>query len=121
MSRHHALITPEELQCLLGVTPERSHAPGTHLVQNQQTLYFGSVLWLVKGVFLYAVLTSPAAALWMDGSRYLWVRGIFELVCLAVFWAAAVHPRGRTVALASMLVASTALLMDAISWLALTH
>ena len=119
MSRHPALVTPEELQCLLGTTPERSSAPGTPLVHHLQTVHFGAVLWLVKGVFLYALLTSPAA-IWMDGSRYLWVRGIFELVCLLVFWGAAVHPRGRTVAMASMLVASTALLTDAMIWLAFT-
>ena len=121
MSRTEPLITPEELQCLLGGASVRSNVFSRNLLAQMPFLHFGAALWLVKGVFLYAVLTSPAAALWMDGSRYLWVRGIFELVCLAVFCAAAVHPRGRTVALASMLVASTALLMDAMSWLALTH
>jgi hypothetical protein len=46
------------------------------------------------------------------------MRGSLELVCLAVFWGASLHPRGRTVACASMLVAITTLLLDGMTLLA---
>jgi hypothetical protein len=46
------------------------------------------------------------------------MRGGLELVCLAAFWGASLHPRGRTAAGASLLVASTTLLLDAMTLLA---
>jgi hypothetical protein len=48
------------------------------------------------------------------------MRGCLELVCLAAFWGASLHPRGRQVACASLLVASTTLLLDAMTLLAFT-
>jgi hypothetical protein len=48
------------------------------------------------------------------------MRGSLELVCLAVFWGASIHPRGRTAANATMLVAGTTLLLDAMTLLAFT-
>jgi hypothetical protein len=48
------------------------------------------------------------------------MRGCLELVCLAAFWGASLHPRGRTMACASLLVASTTLLLDAMTLLAFT-
>jgi hypothetical protein len=118
MSRAQPLITPEELQCLLGSTPARTgmsdHRPGLYL----QSLHVGAALWLLKGVFLYAVLMSPEASQLVNSSRYLALRGSLELVCVISFWGAALHPRGRTIAGASLLVASTTLLMDAMTLLA---
>jgi hypothetical protein len=116
MSRAEPLITPEELHCLLGGTPAR-HTGWTASFW-QHLLHAGAALWLVKGVFLYAVLMNPEAASWVGSNRYLWLRGSLELVCLSAFWGAALHPRGRTVAGASMLVASTTWLMDAMTLLA---
>lgn len=120
MSRAKPLITPEELQCLLGGAPVRSNASVHSMLALLPSLHFGAALWLVKGVFLYAVLMSPEAAKLVDNSRYLWMRGSLELVCLGAFWGASLHPRGRTAACASMLVASTTLLLDAMTLLAFT-
>jgi hypothetical protein len=57
----------------------------------------------------------------VDSSAYLWMRSSLELVCLAVFWAASLHPRGRTAANASLLVAGTTCLLDAMTLLAFAH
>ena len=116
MSRAEPLITPEELQCLLSAAPERDMGWGASLWHH--VLHAGAALWLVKGIFLYGVLMSPEAASLVGSSRYFWLRGSLELVCLSAFWGAALHPRGRSVAFASMLVASTTLLMDAMTLLA---
>jgi hypothetical protein len=118
MPRAEPLITPEELQCLLGGAPVRSNVRACSPLAQMPSLHFGAALWLVKGIFLYAVLMSPEAASLVGSSRYFWLRGSLELLCLTAFWGAALHPRGRTVACASMLVASTTLLMDAITLLA---
>jgi hypothetical protein len=118
MRRAEPLITPEELQCLLGGAPVRSNVHARSLLAQLPSLHFGAALWLVKGVFLYAVLMSPDAANLVASTRYLWMRGSLELVCLAVFWGASLHPRGRTAACASLLVASTTLLLDAMTLLA---
>ena len=118
MPRTEPLITPEELQCLLGGAPVRSSTPNRSLLTQMPSLHFGAALWLVKGVFLYAVLMSPDAANLFGSSRYLWMRGCLELACLAVFWGAALHPRGRTAVCASLLVAITTLLLDAMTLLA---
>ena len=118
MPRTQPLITPEELQCLLGGAPARDSAWGASLWQH--VLHVGAALWLVKGVFLYAVLMSPEAANLVGSSRYLWMRGSLELVCLAAFWGACLHPRGRLLANASLLVAGTTLLLDAMTLLAFT-
>ena len=118
MSRAQPLITPEELQCLLGGAPARSDVPARSLLAHLPSLHWGAALWLVKGIFLYAVLMSPEAAKLVDSSRYLWMRGSLELLCLLTFWGASLHPRGRTVACASLLVASTTLLLDAMTLLA---
>jgi hypothetical protein len=121
MSRAEPLITPEELQCLLGGAPARSNPPWRSQRVQLTSLHFGAALWLVKGVFLYAVLMSPGAAPLVDSSAYLWMRGMLELVCLVLFWGASLHPRGRTVANASLLVAGTTCLIDAMTLLAFTH
>jgi hypothetical protein len=118
MSRAEPLITPEELQCLLGGASARSGMSGRSLLTYTQVWPWGLALWLVKGIFLYAVLMSPEAGPLLDGGRYLWMRGSLELACLSVFWFAAVQPRGRPVASASLLIASTTLLMDAMTLLA---
>ena len=120
MSRAQPLITPEELQCLLGNAPARTNKPGHSTGPHPQSLHLGATLWLLKGVFLYAVLMSPEASQLVDSSRYLALRGGLELVCVIAFWSAALHPRGRTVAGASLLVASTTWLMDAMTLLAFT-
>jgi hypothetical protein len=121
MPRAEPLITPEELQCLLGGAPVRSDMSSRSRLVQLPSVHFGAVLWLVKGVFLYAVLMNPDAAKLVDSSAYLWLRGILELVCLSVFWTASLHPRGRQVANASLLVACTTLLLDAMTLLAFTH
>ena len=121
MSRAEPLITPEELQCLLGGATVRSSNSWRSQLAQLTSVHFGAALWLVKGVFLYAVLMSPDAANLVASSRYLWMRGSLELVCLAVFWGASLHPRGRTMACASLLVASTTLLLDAMTLLAFAH
>ena len=120
MSRAEPLITPEELQCLLGGAPVRSNTPKRTLLAQMPSLHWGAALWLVKGILLYAVLMSPEAAKLLDSSHYLWMRGIMELVCLAAFWGACLHQRGQTLAWASLLVASTTLLLDAMTLLAFT-
>jgi len=112
------LITAEEMRCLLAIKPSLSGADDHRLWHSLP--HWGAALWLVKGIFLYALLMSPAAAAWITSSSYLWLRGGLEIAFLAVFWMAALHPRGRTVACASMLVASTTLLMDALTWVALS-
>ena len=121
MPRAEPLITTEEMQCLLGGATVRSNLPARSLLAQLNSLHFGAALWLVKGVFLYAVLMSPDAANLVGSSRYLWMRGSLELVCLAVFWGASLHPRGRNAANASLLVASTTLLLDAMTLLAFTN
>jgi hypothetical protein len=118
MPRAEPLITPEELQCLLGGAPARSKVPTHSLLTQLPSLHFGAVFWLVKGIFLYAVLMSPEAANLVSSSRYLWMRGSLELIGLAAFWGASLHPRGRKVARTSLLVASTTLLMDVMTLLA---
>ena len=120
MPRTEPLITAEELQCLLGGAPVHSNVRACSPLAQMPSLHFGAALWLVKGVFLYAVLMSPDAANLVGSTRYLWMRGCLELVCLAVFWGASLHPRGRTMACASLLVASTTLLLDAMTELALS-
>ena len=121
MSRAEPLITPEELQCLLGGATVRSDTSWRNQMAQLTSVHFGAALWLVKGVFLYAVLMSPGAALLVDSSAYLWMRSSLELVCLAVFWGASRHPSGRTVANASLLVAGTTCLLDAMTLLAFSH
>ena len=121
MSRAEPLITPEALQCLLGGAPVRSNVPSRSLLAQLPSLHFGAALWLVKGVFLYAVLMSPGAAPLLDSGAYLWMRSILELVCLAVFWGASRHPRGRMAVNASLLVAGTTCLLDALTLLAFSH
>ena len=121
MSRAEPLITPEELQCLLGGATVRSSNSWRSQLAQLTSVHFGAALWLVKGVFLYAVLMSPGAALLADSSAYLWMRSSLELVCLAVFWGASRHPSGRTVANASLLVAGTTCLLDAMTLLAFSH
>jgi hypothetical protein len=118
MSRAEPLITPEELQCLLGGAPVRSNVPSRSLLAQLTSLHFGAALWLVKGIFLYAVFMSPDAAHLVGSTRYMWMRGSLELLCLAAFWAASLHPRGQLFACASLLVASTTLLLDVITLLA---
>ena len=120
MSRAQPLITPEELQCLLGGAPVRSNLPSRSPLAQLPSLQWGAALWLVKGIFLYAVLMSPEAANLVGSSRYLWMRGSLELVCLAAFWGASLHPRGQTLAWASLLVTSTTMLLDAMTLLAFT-
>lgn len=114
------LITSEELQCLLGGAPERSGLHNLRLRLGMHTAHWGAALWLLKGIVLFAVLMSPEAAHLAASSRYLGMRGGLELVCLAIFWLATLHPRGRTVARSTMLVASTTLLMDVMTLLAFT-
>jgi hypothetical protein len=118
MPRAEPLITPEELQCLLGGAPVRSNVPARSLLAQLTSLHFGAALWLVKGVFLYAVLMSPDNANLVGSSPYLWMRSCLELVCLVVFWGASLHPRGRMAANASLLVAGTTCLLDAMTLLA---
>jgi hypothetical protein len=118
MSRAEPLITPEELQCLLGGAPVRSNVSTPSLLAQLTSLHFGAALWLVKGVFLYAVLMSPDAANLVGSTRYMCMRGSMELICLTAFWAASLHPRGQMFACASLLVASTTLLLDVITLLA---
>jgi hypothetical protein len=120
MPRTDPLITPEELQCLLSGAPVRSKVSKGRWLAQAPSLHFGAALWLVKGIFLYAVLMSPDAANLLGSSRYLWMRGTLEVVCLAAFWGASLHPRGQTLACASVLVASTTLLLDAMTLLAFT-
>jgi hypothetical protein len=120
MSRTEPLITPEELQCLLGGTPVRSKRSWRNQLSQRHSLHFGAAIWLVKGVFLYAVLMDPAPVNMAGSGRYLWMRGSLELLCLAVYWGASSHPRGRTAASASLLVACTTLLLDAMTLLALS-
>lgn len=126
MPRAEPLITPEELQCLLGGAPAQAGTSGSSLWHSVLSLHGAAVLWLIKGIFLYAVLMSPEAAHLVNNSRYLWMRSSFELACLTVFWGAALqtrggvsgHPLSHTLARGSMLVASTTLLMDAMTLLA---
>lgn len=124
MSRAEPLITPEELQCLLGSAPASASAPAREWAGMasfwQHLVHAGAALWLVKGLVLYAVLMSPEAASMVGSSLYIGLRGGLELLCLSAFWGAALHPRGRLVAGASMLVASTTLLLDAMILLAVT-
>ena len=120
MSHVQPLITPEELQCLLGGAPVRSNVPSRSPLAQLPSLHWGAALWLVKGIFLYAVLMSPESANLVGSSRYLWMRGCLELDCLAAFWGACLHPRGRLVASASLLVAGTTWLLDAMTLLAFT-
>lgn len=126
MPRTQPLITPEELQCLLGAVPGPVPVAVPVPVRGmrwsarlwQHVLHGGAMLWLVKGILLYAVLMSPETASLVGSSRYFWLRGTLELACLSAFWVAALHHQGRSVAFASMLVASTTLLMDAMTLLA---
>ena len=118
MSGAKPLITPEELQCLLGGASAQHSKPPSGLWQAMQSVHWGALLWLVKGGFFYAVLMSPEAVNLLGSGRYLWMRGGLELLCLAAFWGAALHPRGHKVSQGSMLVASTTLLMDAMSLMA---
>ncbi len=121
MPRAQPLITPEELQCLLGTAPARTGVRGgfgRSMGLNAQSLHVGAALWLLKGVLLYAVLMSPEASQLLNHGRYLAMRGGMELLCLMAFWGAALHPRGRQVACASLLVSSTTLLMDTMTLLA---
>jgi hypothetical protein len=114
MPRAEPLITPEELHSLLGSAPARSNPRGSFGF-SVSTRHWGGALWLTKGIFLYAVLMNPEAAQLVGNSRYLWMRCSLELVCLALFWGGSMHPRGRTVARGSMLVASTTWLLDAMT------
>ncbi len=118
MSRTEPLITPEELQCLIGGASVGARMPARSLLAQLSPLHFGAALWLVKGIFLYALLMSPDAANLAGNGRYLWMRGSLEMLGLAVFWGASLHPRGQTVACASLLVAFTTLLLDAMTLLA---
>ncbi len=138
MPRAEPLVTPEELQCLLGCASARSATPQPSGWQSVPGRHAAVALWLVKALFLYAVITSPEAAHMASSSRYLWMRGSLELLCLAVFWGATLQTRGdvvghgvghavghpfghkfgHTLARGSMLVACTTLLMDAMTLLA---
>lgn len=128
MYRAEPLITAEELQCLLGDLPAREYLRRNRLLPQVkkpqspsilQTLQFGVVLWLLKGVLIYAVLMSPESASLASASSYLWMRGSLELLCLAVFTMTFRTHKSRTFANGSLLVASTTLLMDAMTLLAM--
>ena len=69
MSRVQPLITPEELQCLLGGASVRQNVPSRSPLAQLPSLHWGAALWLVKGIFLYAVLMSPEAANLVGSSR----------------------------------------------------
>lgn len=112
------LITPEEMQSLLGDTPSGMR-PARFSFQ-WQPLHWGVALWSLKGLCLFVVLMSPEATQLVVNHRYLWLRGSLELLCLAVFEAAVFHPKGRNVAHGAMLVASTTLLMDVMVILSFT-
>jgi hypothetical protein len=116
MSSTKPLITPEEMRCLLAVSSTASDTGGPKIWHHLP--HWGATLWLVKGIFLYVLLMGPGAANGaIVSTSYLWLRGGIEGVVLAVFWVAAWHPRGRTLACASLLVACTTLLMDMLSWI----
>ncbi len=119
MPRAEPLITPEELQCLLGGASAPAPQPASFWGQPLQPLHFGALLWLVKGVCLYLVFLSPDTAGLTSAGRYFWMRGALEMLCMTVFWGAALHPRGQSVARGTMLVASTTLIMDVLTLLAL--
>ena len=62
MYRAEPLITAEELQCLLGDRPAREYLSRNRLLPQVkkpqspgilETLQFGAVLWLLKGVLIY--------------------------------------------------------------------
>jgi hypothetical protein len=130
MPRAEPLVTPEELQCLLGGAPARSTKPVPSGWQSVPNRHAAAALWLVKALFLYAVITSPEAAHMASSSRYLWMRGSLELLCLAVFWGATLqtrdgtfsstfgHTLGHTLTRGSLLVACTTWVMDAMTLLA---
>lgn len=118
MHRANPLITPEELQCLLGNAAADQRMPSTGPWRQWSALHVGAALWLVKGLFFYAALLSPDAAALFDSGRYLGMRAALEGVCLLAFWGGALHPKGRQVTRGAMLVASTTLVMDAMIALA---
>jgi hypothetical protein len=122
MPRAEPLITPEELQCLLGVgtsasaTPPQAAPLSSHPIQP---LRWGALLWMVKGIVLYLVFFWPDASSLASAGRYFWMRGAMEMLCLSVFWGAVLHPRGQATARGAILVASTTLVMDLMKLLAL--
>lgn len=119
MARAEPLITPEELECLLGGVTAPPSPPTSSWLQSIQPLHFGALLWLVKGVCLYLVFLGPHNTAVAHAGRYFFMRGALEMLCLSVFWWAALHPKGRVVARGAMLVASTTLIMDMLNLLAL--
>lgn len=118
--RIQPLITPEELQCLLGAAPVPAKPPTAIGERPSHLLHFGVALWLVKGIFLYAVLMSPQATHLLNSGLYLGMRSALELACWMVFVVSAMHPNGRSLVNASLLVASTSLIMDAMTVLTMT-
>jgi hypothetical protein len=119
MLRTKPLITSEELHCLLGGARAQTAQHFADSRRGMTVMHFGALLWVVKGIFLYAMLQSPDVATLIGSSRYLWMRGLLELLCLSVFLGAAMHRKGRMVAYASLLVASTSGVMDAMAVLTL--
>ncbi len=113
--RTKPLITQDELHCLLGAAPVQAKPPTGIWGRKLNLLHFGVALWLVKGIFLYVVLMSPQATHLLNSGLYLGMRGTLELACWMVFVVSAMHPNGRSLANASMLVASTSLVMDAMT------
>ena len=65
------------------------------------------------------VFLGPDTTALAHAGRYFFMRGALEMLCLSVFWGAALHPQGRAVARGAMLVASTTLVMDMLTLLAL--
>lgn len=124
MSRAEPLITAEELQCLLGDGAERHGLHGIRFATARQhpeilqKLQLGAMLCLLKGALLYAVLMSPEALNLASASRYLWMRGGLELVCLLVFAVTCRNPKNITMTHACLLVAGTTWVMDVMSLLA---
>jgi hypothetical protein len=118
--RTQPLITPEELQCLLGAAPDQARHSRALRPRQWTLLHFGAALWLVKGIFLYAVLIGQPSTHLLGSGLYVGMRGTFELACLAVFVACAMRPNGRSLAHASMLVGSTSLIMDAMTVLTIS-
>jgi len=114
MPRANPLITPEELQCLLGGGATASGTPS-----RLSALQVGLLLWGIKGLVLYGVFLSPEVPAMAHTGHYLWLRGVLEMLCLAVFGWATQRPHQASVAHSAVLVACTTLVMDVLSLLAL--
>jgi hypothetical protein len=114
----HPIVTAEELACLLTAPAAEALQPVSTPDKSETLLAnAGAALWLVKALLVYVAL--QVFSLDAVPQRYLWARGVLELLCAGVFWQTLRQHKHRPVTVGALAAGGTTLLMDLMLLLAL--